>query len=188
MTAQLGNVETTIVTATKFTAPAPLPDTATPVPEQSSMHYFLKIDGITGDSTDAQHRGEFTVDGFSLGSTNTVNSFASGGGAGRATFSPLTVDISSVAGLAPLLADEASGKVITSVELIGVTNDGNQTVYDIKLSNAVALMVQQAAGLDTSLAFDFQKVTLTDHGVTTEGTLGPAQTTIFGAHNHLTAS
>src|SRR5262249_34463054 len=48
------------------TSPAALPDKATPVPEGSSLDYFLKIDGIAGDSTDAQHKGEFAVDGLWL--------------------------------------------------------------------------------------------------------------------------
>jgi len=98
-----------------------------------------------------------------------------GAAAGRATFSPLTVDISSLVGLAPLLADEVSGRSIKSVELIGVTNEGNQAVYDLKLSTAVALMVQTTAGLhgiDATVAFDFQKVSLTDHGVTSGVRLG----------------
>src|SRR5262249_1981034 len=87
---ELGKAETAIVTATHFTSPAALPDKATPVPEGSSLDYFLKIDGITGDSTDAQHKGAFAVDGFSFGSTDVVSALGSGAGAGRATFSPLT--------------------------------------------------------------------------------------------------
>jgi hypothetical protein len=40
--------------------------------------------------------------------------------------------------------------------------------------------------VDTSVAFDFQKASLTDHGVTSEGTLGPAQTTTFNATRFVT--
>src|SRR5262249_37488922 len=89
-----------------------LPPTTIQVPQSSPLHYFLKIDGVTGDSTDAKHKGEFTVDGFSFGSTDVVNGSGSGAAAGRATFAPLTVDVSSLVGLAPLLADEVTGKVI----------------------------------------------------------------------------
>src|SRR6185437_10282464 len=97
------------------------------VPQSSSLDYFLKIDGITGDSTDAQHKGAFAVDGFSFGSTDAVSALGSGARAGRATFSPLTVDVSSLVGLAPLLVDEASGKVIESVDLTGATNNKDES-------------------------------------------------------------
>ena len=87
-------------------------------------------------------------------------------------------------GLAPLLRDELTNKAISTVELIGVatTGDKAQTVYDLKLTNAVASLVQMGAGLnsvDTSLTFDFQKASLTDHGVTNAGGLAPAETVSF---------
>src|SRR5262249_48383292 len=110
--------------ASRFLGPPTLPPpntAAVPVPDGSSLHYFLKIDGIAGDSTDETYKGAFAVDGFSFGSTDTVSRLGLGAAAGRATFSPLTVDISSLVGLAPLLADEVSGRSIKSVELIGVT-------------------------------------------------------------------
>ena len=188
---ELGPPQTATVTASRFEPPASLPNKASPVPDGSSLHYFLKINGIAGDSTDETYKGSFAVDGFSFGSTNSASGRTSGAAAGRATFSPLTVDISSLVGLAPLLADEASGRSITSVELIGVTNGSNQAVYDLKLNNAVAVLVQTVAGLhgiDASVAFDFQKATLTDHGVNSDGTLGLPQATSLDAQHHLITS
>jgi hypothetical protein len=94
------------------------------------------------------------------------------------------VDISSLVGQAPLLADLATNKVLKTVELVEVTQN-DQTVYDLKLSNALLFMVQSSAafpGVETSLGFNFQKVSLTDHGVTSEGGLGSAQTVALHSH------
>jgi type VI secretion system secreted protein Hcp len=47
----------------------------------AAVDYFLKIDGIPGESNDAKHKGEIEVDSFSWGATN-AGSHASGGGGG----------------------------------------------------------------------------------------------------------
>lgn len=43
--------------------------------------YFLKIEGIEGESQDAKHRGEIEIDSFSFGATQ-VGAHAGGGGGG----------------------------------------------------------------------------------------------------------
>src|SRR5438552_4737693 len=46
---------------------------------------FLKIDGIPGDSLDAQHKGEIELLSFSWGESNAATvAHGSGGGAGKA--------------------------------------------------------------------------------------------------------
>src|SRR5579862_1010848 len=105
-----------------------------------ALQYFLKIDGVTGDSTDKNFAGWFTVDGFDIGVTTPVSigSGSTGAGAGKATFSPLTVDVHSLTGLASLFGDELKGTDLKSVELVAVesTKGTEQTVYDLKLTNA----------------------------------------------------
>jgi len=179
-----GGPTTTDVTASSFT-----PDTTSfgegPVPVESPFQLFLKVDSVTGDSTDDKHKGWFDVDSFNFNVSRPTN--ASGLPTGRAEFSPLTVDIHALEGLAPLLADQTSSKNITSVELVE-TDDG-QTVYDLKLTNALLAMVQNAGnftgGVDTSLSFTFQRGTLTDHAITTEGSLGSAESAGFNVARNL---
>jgi type VI secretion system secreted protein Hcp len=50
----------------------------------AAVDYFLKIDGIQGESLDSKHKGEIQLESFSWGETNpgTVHS-GGGGGAGR---------------------------------------------------------------------------------------------------------
>jgi len=97
-----------------------------------ALQYFLKIDGVNGDSTDKDHKGWFTIDSFDIGVTTPVSIGSSGGGAGagKSAFAPLTVDIHSLAGLAPLLGEEVKGSHIKSVELVAVesTKGTEQTV------------------------------------------------------------
>ena len=44
--------------------------------------YFLKIDGVAGDSLDSHHRDEIDVIAFSWGETNSGSSSSGSGGAG----------------------------------------------------------------------------------------------------------
>src|SRR5215469_15794008 len=98
------------------------------------MPIYLKIDGVTGDSTDANFVGWFEIDSFDFGVTRPISS--SGQATGPSTFSPLTVDLHSLQGLAPLLTDLASGKTFKNVELVETTGgESPQTVYDLKLTN-----------------------------------------------------
>jgi len=45
------------------------------------VDYFLKIDGVDGESTDDKHKAEIELESFSFGGTN-AGSFSSGGGGG----------------------------------------------------------------------------------------------------------
>lgn len=47
----------------------------------ATVDYFLKIDGVDGESTDDKHKGEIELESFSFGATNS-GSFSSGGGGG----------------------------------------------------------------------------------------------------------
>ena len=144
---------------------------------------------MTGDSTVKGFEGWFAVDGYDIGVQNTgsIGSASGGAGAGKAEFSPLTVDIHSLAGLAPLLSDVASGHALKSVELVGVETlkDQNIKVYDVNLSDVLVSSFQQdpsAKGVETALSFDFAKIALTDQPVAKNGNsrhsadlrLGPA--------------
>lgn len=47
----------------------------------ATVDYFLKIDGVDGESTDDKHKGEIEISSWSFGGTNS-GSFNSGGGGG----------------------------------------------------------------------------------------------------------
>ena len=48
----------------------------------AAVAYFLKLDGIVGESKDAKHPGEIELESFSLGEANVVSGGGGGGGGG----------------------------------------------------------------------------------------------------------
>ena len=167
-------------------AEGPLASAATSVPANSPLHYFLKVNGATGDSTLKGFQGWFSVDGFDWGVQNsrTIGSAGGGAGAGKTTFSPLTVDVHSLSGLAALFSDAAKGSNLGTVELAAVDTIKGQSlkVYDIKLSNVFLTGFENDPGpngVETALAFDFGKVNVTVQPPTTNGSLGVPQTAGF---------
>jgi type VI secretion system secreted protein Hcp len=156
------------------------------VPASSPLQYYLKIDGLKGDVTAQGFEGWFAVDGYDIGVQNTGSIGSAGGGAGvgKAQFSPLTVDIHSLAGLASLFGDVASGHALKSLELAGVANvkDKSTTVYDLKLSEVLVGSFKNdpgTQGVETELAFNFGRISLTDQPLSANGRPGTAQTFAF---------
>ena len=50
----------------------------------AAVDYFLKIEGIQGESTDARHKGEIELESYSWGETQSARSGpGAGGGAGK---------------------------------------------------------------------------------------------------------
>lgn len=52
----------------------------------AATDYFLKLDGIDGESTDDRHKGEIEIQSFSWGVSNSGSFSSGGGGAGKASF------------------------------------------------------------------------------------------------------
>src|SRR5262245_7006243 len=56
----------------------------------AAVDFFLKIEGIDGESTDDKHKGEIDIQSFSWGVTNTGSHGAGGGGGtGKSVFQDL---------------------------------------------------------------------------------------------------
>ena len=108
--------------------------------------YFLALDGVKGDSLDANHKGWFEISGFDLdlGNTSSIGSATGGAGAGKPIFSPLTLTLDSNTGLAPLLAMAATGATLNGATLVGV-NDAGQQVYHLDLANVSVTNVEHHA-------------------------------------------
>jgi type VI secretion system secreted protein Hcp len=107
----------------------------------ASRDYFLEIDGIKGESTDAKHKEQLDIESFSWGATN-AGSFSQatgvGGGTGKVNFQDLhctkQVDKSS-----PLLAKAcATGQHIKQA-LLTVRKAGGQQqeYYTVKMTDVL---------------------------------------------------
>jgi type VI secretion system secreted protein Hcp len=55
----------------------------------AQVDYFLKIDGVQGESADSKHKGEIELESFSWGETNPGGHGAAGGGAGKVSVQDL---------------------------------------------------------------------------------------------------
>src|SRR6188768_547943 len=59
---------------------------------EDSVHAFLKIDGIKGEATNLKHVDEIELAAFKFGVLQSlVSGTGGGGGAGKATFAPITI-------------------------------------------------------------------------------------------------
>ena len=112
--------------------------------------YFLAIDGLKGDSLDANHKGWFEISGFDfdLGNTSSIGSATGGAGTGKLILSPLTLTLDSNTGLAPLLTMAATGATLNGATLVGV-NAAGQQVYQLDLANVSITNVEHHANLST---------------------------------------
>src|SRR5688572_19469446 len=108
-----------------------------------AVDYFLKIDGVDGESTDDKHKGEIEVESFSWGVSQTGTfSAGGGGGAGKAQFQDFKFT-KVISKASPVLFQAcASGQHIKQAVFVGRTagneRGGNQflkyTFTDILVS------------------------------------------------------
>ena len=133
------------------------------VPTRSAVDYFLKLEGIPGESVAEGHKDEIEIYSFSFGATQTGGT-TGGGGAGKVVFTDISftkpVDKSSP----QLYLQCAQGKHIPTAILYGRKAGERPTdYYIIKLTDVLISSVQTsgASGGDRpteSLSLNFTKI------------------------------
>jgi type VI secretion system secreted protein Hcp len=84
-------------------------------------NYFLKVDGIPGESQGSGHVGEIDVVSFNLGvQQRGISDFGGGAGAGKSTFKPLVIHKTVDKSTPLLFLACATGKHIKTVEFTAV--------------------------------------------------------------------
>jgi type VI secretion system secreted protein Hcp len=134
--------------------------------------YFLLVDGVDGGSRNQGHDGWFEIDSFNFDATNTGSGgTGSGGGAGKVSFSPLTVDLALPSSLTDLLTETASGHDLKGVRIEGVTSGEHPKVfYDLTLTDVTITRTHEQNGGGDVLTFDnYDKIFLETHGQTADG-------------------
>lgn len=95
-----------------------------------AIDMFLKVDGVTGESKDANHNNWIDVLSFNWGASQPGNmAVGGGGGAGKVNFHDLTVQSLVDKGTPAILKFCASGKHVTKVELSVCKAGGQQVEY-----------------------------------------------------------
>lgn len=148
---------------------APLPAGA------AAVDYFLKLDGIDGESTTKGHEREIALDSFSFAGANTVIVTAGGGaGAGKVSFSDMLSQTKLSKASPKLYLATAGGAKIASVQLSVRKSGASFDFYTIKLSEVYITSMKTdgtSGNIPTeSLSLNFSKVTWTYTPTNSKGT------------------
>ncbi len=141
-------------------------------------NYFLKIDGISGESQDAKHKGEIELASFSWGVAQPGAAAAAGRAAGKVAFQDFHF-VMTVNKASPLLfLASASGKHIKEAYL-SVRRAGKLGLeyLKIKFNDVLISSFEEAGGAEAPLetvAFNFGSIAMTYTPQDARGTAGSA--------------
>ena len=156
-----------------------------------SADIFLKLDGIPGDSTDDDHKGEIDVEAFTFNAKR-----ATGSGGGKVKFAPLRVIKVYDASSPKLMQAAASGRHIKSAVLtFRRSGDPNRVEFlTYKLSDVVVSSYQEGGAnvdqrtlgsLEDEVGLNPAKVQVTEKTIDASGKAGPVVSASFDVrHNH----
>jgi type VI secretion system secreted protein Hcp len=128
----------------------------------AQVDYFLKLDGIAGESVDAKHKGEIELASFSWGAQNSGSvGHGGGGGAGKVTFQDLHFVQRTQKSSSALLTFCATGKHIPS-GLLTARKAGKAQIefLKIKLTDVLVTSFEISAGDDVpfeQISLNFSK-------------------------------
>ena len=129
-----------------------------------AIDMFLLVDGATGESADAAHKGFSDVSNMSWGASQAAAISGGGGGSGKVSFSDLTITATMDTATSALLKLCASGKHIPNVKVSICKAGGTQIEYStIVLKDVLVTSVQFAGArggeaLHVNYAFQAAKV------------------------------
>ncbi len=149
---------------------------------RGASDYLLELDGIKGESSDGGHKETIEVLSWSLGASNPTAS--SGGGAGKVSFSDLSVMMSASQAGPQLLAACATGRPITKAKLYMRKAGETRDYLVIELENVLVTSYSNSGGTSAAGAtaprlpedgvkLKFTRMTMThtgDDGTVTTGT------------------
>jgi type VI secretion system secreted protein Hcp len=124
-----------------------------------AVDYFLKIDGIKGESRDAKHAGDIEIESFSFGVSNggsvEPGGRTGGGRAGRASFDDFTFVMRASTASPQIFQACASGQHLGSAILTARRSGGDQQDFlKYTLTDVLVSRYQQAAASESSLPLD----------------------------------
>jgi type VI secretion system secreted protein Hcp len=144
----------------------------------AAFDYFLKIDGIAGESVDAKHKDEIDVLSWSWGETAPTPPGGGGGGTGKVSMTDLHVSANlSKAGPQLMLAC-ASGKHLKSAVLTGRRGSAKAPLEFLTFSLSDVLVSSYQTGGTTadppmdSISLSFAKIEMTYKQQSTKGGVG----------------
>lgn len=118
----------------------------------AQVDYFLKLDGIKGESEDSKHKGEIELESFSWGCSNAADvagSSGKGGGAGKVSFQDLHCTTKVNTSSPTLMLNCATGVHIKSALVTArKQGEGQQDYYKVTLTDVLVSSYQAGGGGD----------------------------------------
>jgi type VI secretion system secreted protein Hcp len=146
----------------------------------AAFDYFLKLDGIPGESVDAKHKGEIDVLSWSWGESQpTPVNPGSGGGSGKVAMTDLHVSANVSKASPQLLLACAAGTHIKGAVLTGRKGGKAQAEFLTFSLSDVLVSAYQTGGATAeapldSISLSFSKIEMTYREQSAKGGLGPA--------------
>ncbi len=145
----------------------------------ATVDYFLKIDGIEGESQDSKHKGEIELASWSFGATQSGTMHAGGGGgAGKVSVKDIHIVKNVDKGSPKLFGACATGEHIKKAVLIARKAGKDQQEY-LKMTMSDVLVSEYntcgsgQAGLPTDeISLNFGKIEIEYKEQKADGTLG----------------
>jgi len=143
-----------------------------------AIDYFLKIDGVSGESLDAKHKGEIEVESWSWGEANPTPPGGGGGGAGKVQMQDFFFSTRVSKASPALMLACASGKHLKSAVLTArKAGKGQQEFLTFSLSD-VLVSSYQASGAEgevvpgESVSLNYSKIQMEYKPQNPDGSLG----------------
>ena len=148
----------------------------------AAVDYFLKIDGIEGESQDGKHKGEIEIQSFSWGATQSgTHAGGSGGGAGKVSMQDFHFSMPINTASPKLFLACASGKHIPKATLVcRKAGDKQQEFMTVKFSDLLVSSFQTggSSGSDIlpteQISLNFAKIELEYKPQKADGSLDSA--------------
>jgi type VI secretion system secreted protein Hcp len=147
----------------------------------AQVDYFLKIDGIPGESTDAKHKAEIDLMSFSWGATQGgVHAFGGGGGAGKVQMQDFHFTMNINKATPKLFLACATGEHIKKATLTCRKAGKDQQEYFVVNFEDLLVSSYQTGGSSgnsipvESVSLNFSKVKMDYKEQKADGTLGGA--------------
>jgi type VI secretion system secreted protein Hcp len=146
-----------------------------------AVDYFIKFDGIKGESADAKHKGEIDIESWSWGETQVRPGHGGGGGAGKVSMQDFLFVMRLNAASPSLMQACASGKHIKTAMLSGRKAGKAQQDYLTFKFHDVLVSSYQTGGSEQSdvvptdqVSFNFAKIEVEYKPQKPDGTLATA--------------
>jgi type VI secretion system secreted protein Hcp len=122
---------------------------AVPKADAAAVDYFLKLDGVDGESKSDKHKGWIELESYSFGASSAGSSAGtgSGGGAGKVKFNEFTIKKVTDKSSPILMIETATGKHYPKAEFVVMKSDGTQ-YYKITLKDVLISSYQTSGGTD----------------------------------------